>query len=1262
MVSNLELAGSVNAHVNGLAVETSELTIEHVPLYQAFIGFFASLDFTNYKFCDLVISQEFVDFLILVLGDFVLAVANLQELTSQSLADLVVTRKEIMEVDDYYSEHFVTQHDLLRQLAVYEAKLDPSKKRLIIGNSGDNLPKCLTEQKDELIKPCLLSISSDETFSTNLHNIHLAAVEVLVLNFNTKNYALPEFVEKMINLKVLIITNRGFLPAELSNFHLLDSLPNLKRIRLERVSIPSITKNSIRLKSLKKISLFMCSIGQAFSNCSFDISDALPNLEELNIDYCNDLVGLPERICNLVRVRKLSITNCHRLSALPKEIGKLDMLEVSRLMSCTDLVKLPCSIMNLGSLNFLDISDCFSIVELPEDIGDLSGLRKINMRQCSRLKELPLSVLDFENIEEVICDEETKELWEPFLPILQSVARCVLVAGLIFLCSSPHESSLEIVYVNALLICKSPAKNLSFQIFKYPKHFVCVSSMVGADDVFGGAGGGILFTVLYDLLKELISKSMIYGPLLKDILSDLDSYRPLIKQIEASNEELGYPKEEVDKFKAHMEEGIQIVKKCSKVRKWHIYKKYKYANKLLGWDSALERRLKVLQAQGVRDGKETLLSVNRIERTVTEIETSSIILESGVEILATNSRHMEKALSGVEMRSGDMLEGMYRIEDRVETNSCSMEAGIKRIEDRLDIQNGAKGGAWCVVPELTQCTVGLDEPLQELKMKLLKDGVSMLVVTAPGGCGKTTLATKFCQDGQVKDKFKNNIFFVTVSNAPNLGLIVQELHNRKGSQVPTFQDEITAVKWLQTFLKEQGINPLLLVLDDVWSGSESLLEKFQFNMPDYKILVTSRSEFPRFGSSYHLQSLDYDNAMKLFYHSASLGDKISHIPEDLLRQIVEGCKGHPLAITVVGGSLRGQSIEIWKQRQIEWSKGSSILDSETELLLRLQSSIVVSDKEMAIIRDCFLDLGSFPEDQRIPVTALIDMWTELYEQLDEDTLCVAYLQRLTNRSLANLVVTRKDQTQGDGYYSEHFVTQHDLLRELAICETRQQAPGDRERLIINIVDDKLPKWWMEKKYKSMKARLLSISTDGNFSSKWHHMELPEAEVLVLNFQTKNYALPEFVDTMHKLKVLVVTYNGFSPAELSNIALLGSKSHLNRIRLERVSIPSITKNPVQFVCLKKISLFMCTIGKAFSDGSIQFSCAFPNLEEISIDYCNDLMEMPADLCDLIHLRKLSVTNSHKLLALPEEIGKLENLELLRLRSCTDLEQLPGSSRN
>ena len=53
-----------------------------------------------------------------------------------------------------------------------------------------------------------------------------------------------------------------------------------------------------------------------------------------------------------------------------------------------------------------------------------------------------------------------------------------------------------------------------------------------------------------------------------------------------------------------------------------------------------------------------------------------------------------------------------------------------------------------------------------------------------------------------------------------------------------------------------------------------------------------------------------------------------------------------------------------------------------------------------------MDLGSFPEDQRIPAAALIDMWAELYE-LDEDGIqAIANLQELTIRNLASLVMAR----------------------------------------------------------------------------------------------------------------------------------------------------------------------------------------------------------------------------------------------------------------
>ncbi|KAK9948817.1 hypothetical protein M0R45_004379 [Rubus argutus] len=770
--------------------------------------------------------------------------------------------------------------------------------------------------------------------------------------------------------------------------------------------------------------------------------------------------------------------------------------------------------------------------------------------------------------------------------------------------------------------------------------------MVNPGDVFGGAGGGLLFSVLYDGLKELISKYLLFKPVLKSLISTLKSLEQVVPEIVKLNKELDRPEIELASLKTQLEEGKVLVAKCCKVRVLNVYKKYKYAKKLLGWNENLKQQLEMLNVQGIRDGKETLSTVNNTDKAVSRIETSSFIIKEGLDQIETNTANLQMVVG------------------RVEVRCMNLEARIKQI------QKEAKLEAWCAVPELPTLTVGLDRPLKELKTLLLNDGVSMVVLSAPGGCGKTTLATKFFQDEQVQDKFKNNMFFVTVSKTPNFVLIVQELYQRKGYQAPTFPDDKTAVNCLRTFLKDEGQNPLLLILDDVWSGSDSVLEKFDFKMPNYKILVTSRSPFPGFGSPYLLQPLDFDNAMELFHHSASLGDRSSHIAPDISRQIVEGCKGFPLAITVAGKSLCGQPTETWEKRLIKWSKGSSILDDEIQLLLRLRSSLESldsSNEEMATVKECFLDLGSFPEDQRIPVAALIDMWAESYNLLDDDAkgdiLCVANLHMITNRSLANLVVTRKDQMQGDGYYSEHFVTQHDLLRELAIYETRQEDQGQRKRLIINITGNDFPKWWREQKYQCMKARLLSISTDGGFSTEWYNMELPEAEILVLNFQTKNYALPQFVKRMVKLKVLVVTNYGFIPSELTNFQLLCSSSYLKRIRLERISIPFIAKNSVELTSLQKISLFMCHIGQAFSsDGSIQLSHAWPNLVEVNIDYCNDLVELPADISDLIHLKKLSITNCHKLLGLPEEIGKLAKLEVLRLRSCTDLETLPASTGN
>ncbi|RXH75281.1 hypothetical protein DVH24_030002 [Malus domestica] len=192
---------------------------------------------------------------------------------------------------------------------------------------------------------------------------------------------------------------------------------------------------------------------------------------------------------------------------------------------------------------------------------------------------------------------------------------------------------------------------------------------------------------------------------------------------------------------------------------------------------------------------------------------------------------------------------------QLEVNSA---VALNRIDANLVAQNQNQNliPTWCAVPDLPSNTLILDAPLAEMKMKLLRDdALSMLVLTAPGGCGKTTLATMFCYDQQ-------------------------------SQSVPALVKEEIAFSWLPLFLREAGQNPLLLILDDVPSASESLLDRFdEIKIPDYKILVTSRYHFPKFGPPYNLQPLTDEDAPTLFRRGAFLPNTSCNIPNHLQKEV-----------------------------------------------------------------------------------------------------------------------------------------------------------------------------------------------------------------------------------------------------------------------------------------------------------------------------------------------------------------------------------------
>ncbi|XP_039157412.1 probable disease resistance protein At5g66900 [Eucalyptus grandis] len=736
-----------------------------------------------------------------------------------------------------------------------------------------------------------------------------------------------------------------------------------------------------------------------------------------------------------------------------------------------------------------------------------------------------------------------------------------------------------------------------------------------------GAALGAAFQELFGLVKHLVMTIAAFRRQLKKIKATLVSIEPIIKDINKFNDQLDRGPEEMAPIKELLDKGKRLVDKCQKIHALNLCMKYKHSRRLAAFNAAVVEKFQLyMPLLGVRDGKEMSVGVKTIGEDVKEI---------GEDVK--------------ELKEWFVLVNGRALQSELETSS--------------DL----------AVPAAPDFFVGseVEASLRKLKEQLLEEGASVIVVTAPGGCGKTTLLKKLCHETAIKGKFKDKIMFVPISKKPNLTDIVQKMYQHNRLEVPKIKSEEGAVYCLQQLLKKIGQSPVLLVLDDVWKESESIVDKFVCDdNKDYKIVVTSRYEFPHIHSVHHLNPLTHDEAVELFRRCVTVDDRSTRPPDtQLLNEIVEHCKRLPLVIKVVAKSLRGKNYAFWKKKLRELSEGHSLLDLDTEILACLRKSLDDLDGDPSI-KKRFMDLGSFPEDCKIPATALIDMWVQLYE-LDFDGVDAATdLHELDYRNLADLVLPRRDSKDDDESYRSHYVMQHDLLRELAIMECNQGEVMNRERLILDLMGNNFPNWWIEQKQQPLHARLVSISTDGKFSTPWPNLKLPVVEALVLNFrtnmQTKTYALPEFIANSPMLKALIVTNYSFFPVELGNFHVIGS--NLRRIRFERVTVPFLSMGKLCLHDLEKISFFMCDISQASTSTNAKISDAMPNLKELDMDYCNDLVRLPDDICEIKPLQKLSITNCHNFSALPEQIGQLAYLEVVRLNSCTALSRLPDSIRS
>ncbi|GFQ07615.1 putative late blight resistance protein homolog r1a-6 [Phtheirospermum japonicum] len=323
----------------------------------------------------------------------------------------------------------------------------------------------------------------------------------------------------------------------------------------------------------------------------------------------------------------------------------------------------------------------------------------------------------------------------------------------------------------------------------------------------------------------------------------------------------------------------------------------------------------------------------------------------------------------------------------------------------------------------TPITVGLDDVLIEAMDKLTgqQSNRKIIPIVGMGGIGKTTLARNiyvnplivhhfdFCGWATISQKYNTleillEIFLCLKTNGSREGLSQKSEH------------ELGEILY-----KSLSGRRYLVVMDDIWSieAWDTVKCFFPDDSNGSRIIITTRVSnlASELSGSYVLKMnfLDEDESCPLEL-------------EDIGIKIAKSCKGLPLSIVVIGGLLTKseQTREHWQY--ISENLNSIVNLEDNEYCLKL---LRLSYNQLPVhLKPCFLYLGIFPEDYKIRVSTLINLWVAegFLKPISGKSLEVAageYLKDLIDRSLILV-----DMLGSAGNIK--LCTIHDLLRDLCI--------------------------------------------------------------------------------------------------------------------------------------------------------------------------------------------------------------------------------------
>ncbi|KAJ8648699.1 hypothetical protein MRB53_001722 [Persea americana] len=470
------------------------------------------------------------------------------------------------------------------------------------------------------------------------------------------------------------------------------------------------------------------------------------------------------------------------------------------------------------------------------------------------------------------------------------------------------------------------------------------------------------------------------------------------------------------------------------------------------------------------------------------------------------------------------------------------------------------------------------------------NGIWVIPIYGMGGLGKTTLAQLVYNDERVVKRFKMIRAWVYVSEDFDLIRLTKAI----AESVTGSACHLTNLDAIQVSIqKALSKKRFLVVLDDVWNDNcndwDALRAPLMVGARGSRILVTTRSQ--RVSSImgtvpvHFLQSLSDDDCWSLFKKRAFVEGNSDAYPDLVMigKEIVNKCKGLPLAVKTLGGLLH------YTVDAVEWE---AILKSEIWDLPEERNDILPALRLSyhhlpAHLKRCFAYCCVFPKGSKVEGNRLVLMWmaqgfiqSKVSNHMEERG--GEYLTDLVSRSLLNCVST--------SYYTMHDLT-HDLAWSVSGADVLEIGDGKSLR-------------------NAEKARYMS---------------------------DRNTELDNFEDffCLKSLRTLRLFCTRNIPADLF--------VHLRHIRILHLCGYQITELPESIGNLLQLRLFYLSWTKI--ERLPKSVTRLYNLQALMLEYCSQLVELPSDLSNLVSLRYLSLRGCA--VSIPPRIGRLTSLQMLEV---------------